>query len=46
MIAPFDEYLSKRREFRVEHPANNAKQEISPECETEMWERFAQNHNK
>lgn len=44
VIAPFDEYLSKRREFRIEHPANNAKQEISPECETEMWERFRKEH--
>lgn len=44
LIGSFDEYLSRRRAFHVEHPANNAKQEISPECEEEMWERFAKEH--
>ena len=44
VITSFDEYLAKRREFHVEHPANNTKQEISLECEIEMWERFAKDH--
>lgn len=44
VISSFDDYLSKRRDFIVEHPANNAKQEISPACEEEMWDRFKQNH--
>ena len=40
VISSFDEYLSKRREFTVEHPADNARQEISPACESEAWEKF------
>ena len=40
VISSLDDYLEKRRAFNVEHPANNAKQEISPECEEEMWVRF------
>lgn len=44
VISSFDEYLSKRREFSVEHAANNARQTASPECEKEMWERFAKSH--
>ena len=44
VLSSFDDYLSKRREFTVEHPANNAKQEISPECEEEMWVRFNKIH--
>lgn len=45
VISSFENYLSKRKEFSVEHPANNAKQEISPECEQEMWERFWKQHS-
>ena len=44
VISSLDEYLEKRRTFRVEHPANNAMQEISPECEEEMWTRFEEMH--
>lgn len=44
LIGSFDDYLSKRRKFSVEHPANNTKQEILLECETEMWERFNKDH--
>lgn len=40
LLSSFDEYLNKRRLFMVEHPADNATQTISPECEREMWERF------
>lgn len=40
VVMSFEEYLEKRRAFVVEHPANNAKQEISPECEAEMWNAF------
>lgn len=45
VLSSFDDYLAKRRDFSVEHPANNAKQEISPECEVEMWERFHKQHS-
>lgn len=44
VISQLDDYLSKRREFIVEHPADNAKQEISSECEEEMWDRFCSQH--
>ena len=44
VISSFDDYLVKRRAFSVEHPANNARQDISPECEKEMWERFQKQH--
>ena len=40
ILSSFDEYRSRRREFYVKNPANNAKQEISPACEEEMWEMF------
>lgn len=40
VISSFDNYLSNRRAFTLRHPANNAKQSISLECEVEMWERF------
>lgn len=40
VLMSFDEYLAKRREFKVDHPASNSKQEISPACEDEMWEKF------
>lgn len=46
VIGSFDDYLSKRREFSVEHSANNAKQEISPECEKELWEKFQKEREK
>ena len=44
IISSFEDYLYKRREFIVEHPADNAKQEISSECEEEMWSRFCKTH--
>lgn len=37
VISLLDDYLEKRREFTVEHPVDNAEQEILPECEEEMW---------
>ena len=40
VLSSFDDYIAKRREFTLEHPANNAKQEISPECEEELWAKF------
>lgn len=43
-IASFSDYLSKRREFIVENPANNIEQEISSACEEEMWARFRAKH--
>ncbi len=39
-LMSFDEYLEKRKRFSLEHPANNLKQEISTECEEEMWLKF------
>ena len=45
VISSLDDYLIKRRQFSVEHPANNLKQEISQECEAEMWERFRGIHS-
>lgn len=44
VISTFDDYLEKRRTFSVEHPANNIWQEVSPECEEEMWTRFLDAH--
>lgn len=44
VVASFDDYLAKRREFDVEYPANNARQEISLPCEKEMWEMFRMQH--
>lgn len=46
VISSLDDYLEKRRTFTVEHPANNARQEISPECEEEMWSRFREAHKE
>ena len=40
VITTFNDYVSKRRQFTLEHPANNLKQEISPECEEDLWEAF------
>lgn len=40
VVTTFEKYLAKRKEFYVRHPANNMNQEISPECEKEMWEMF------
>lgn len=39
-ICSFEEYLQKRRQFAVEHPADNASQTISRDCEEEMWAAF------
>ena len=39
-ICSFEDYLQKRRQFTVEHPADNANQFISEECENEMWTAF------
>ncbi len=44
VIASFDDYRDKRRGFTVKHPASNEKQEISTECEEEMWARFRKEH--
>lgn len=43
-LCSFDEYLQRRREFAVEHPADNANMEISPACEEEMWNAFRSSH--
>ncbi len=43
-ICSFEEYLIKRRKFTVEHPADNSRQEISQECEEEMWARLHSCH--
>lgn len=40
VITTFDDYIAKRRKFVLENPANNLKQEISAECEEEMWDGF------
>ena len=40
VLSSFDDFIAKRREFTLEHPANNAKQEVSPECVEELWEKF------
>lgn len=45
IISTFEDYLSKRRNFNLEHHANNLKQEISSECEEEMWARFKNAHS-
>lgn len=39
MLSSPDDHLLKRREFTEEHPVNNARQEILPECEAEMNDR-------
>ena len=39
-LCSFEDYLQKRRQFVLEHPADNASQEISFECEKEMWLKF------
>lgn len=44
VISSFEDYLEKRKRFSVEHPADNARQAISLECEREMWEKFRQSH--
>lgn len=46
VISLLDDYLEKRRVFSVEYPANNAKQEISLECEEDMWVRFNKKHTR
>ena len=40
VIMSFDEYLAKRREFTLEHKADNLSQSISAECEKELWDKF------
>lgn len=44
-LMTFDEYLVKRRAFSINNPANNMAQEVSAECEKEMWERFIKEHS-
>lgn len=44
LIETFNAYVEKRRTFKVDHPANNVRQEISPECAAEMWKRFLHEH--
>ena len=39
-IESFDDYLEKRRQFTLEHPADNHNLNISPECEEEIWSKF------
>lgn len=39
-ICSFEDYLQRRRQFTVEHPADNSNQLISKECEEEMWAAF------
>ena len=46
VLSSFDDYLAKRREFTLEHPANNSRQEVSPECEEELWARFREARKK
>ena len=46
VISSFDVYLAKRGAFTLEHPANNEKQHISPECEAEMWNAFYETRRK
>ena len=44
ILSTFEDYLAKRREFNLTHPADNLKQEVSPACEEELWERFIKAH--
>lgn len=40
VICTFDEYFEKRKSFHMEHSADNASLNVSPECEAEAWEAF------
>lgn len=42
ILMTFEDYLSKRKSFEINHPADNTGQTISIECEKEMWERFTE----
>ncbi len=45
VIGSFGDFVRKRREYSPEHPANNAMQVVSPECEAEAWEKFYNKRN-
>ena len=45
-LMSFDDYLEKRRQFSLEHPADNHTLSISPECEAEVWREFYKHHEK
>lgn len=40
VIGSFEDFVQKRRESQMEHPADNDNQVVSPECEMEAWEKF------
>lgn len=44
VICSFEDYLRRRKAFFVKHPADNVNQEISPDCEREMWDDFHLKH--
>lgn len=44
VISSFDSFVEKRKEFKVENPADNMGQSISELCEKEMWKKFYQAH--
>ena len=44
VIGSFEEFVSKRKQFTVINAADNMRQEISIECENEMWEKFDKIH--
>lgn len=45
IIGSFDDFVKKRREFQMKYPADNMHQIVSPDCESEMWERFSKVHS-
>lgn len=40
VIGTFDAFVEKRREWHMEHSADNVRQHITAECEKEVWKLF------
>lgn len=40
VIGDFESFVEKRKKFTIKNKADNFNQEISAQCEQEMWERF------
>ena len=46
VLDSFDHFIEKRRQFRLEHAADNANQRVSKECAEEAWDNFYQKHGQ
>lgn len=44
IIGNFEDFVSKRKDFKLVNPADNMRMLVSGDCEKELWDLFNKNH--